>query len=226
MVKNASHIPSFIVIVSCYKPRGSILNFIELILKSFIRGVPKGTGIFQDFAHQSLMCFLFYRLGISVYISSQEAKGPISLSANITDMCVPSQIICDSTWYFLCFREPFPPDYMKHRHFWSVSLLFASYCIWQVESFQNQCRLRYQYCTKKTTRDQGQCPEGHQTKPGPSPILLRLKQLRKEYIHFSVFRTAIANSLLSRNSCGGMTKSILFRNLIWIYQLVLHCPGF
>ena len=124
MVKNASHIPSFIVIVSCYKPSGSILNFIELILKAFIRGVPKRTGIFQDLAHQSLMCFLFYRLGISVYISSQEAKGPISLSANITDMCVPSQIICDSTWYFLCFREPFPPDYMKHRHFWSISLLF------------------------------------------------------------------------------------------------------
>ena len=29
-------------------------------------------------------------------ILSQEAKGPISLSANIADMCIPSQIICDS----------------------------------------------------------------------------------------------------------------------------------
>ena len=28
--------------------------------------------------------------------SSQEAKGPINLSANIADMCIPSQIICDS----------------------------------------------------------------------------------------------------------------------------------
>ena len=28
--------------------------------------------------------------------SSQEAKGPISLSANIAGMCIPSQIICDS----------------------------------------------------------------------------------------------------------------------------------
>ena len=27
---------------------------------------------------------------------STYAKGPISLSANIADMCVPSQIICDS----------------------------------------------------------------------------------------------------------------------------------
>ena len=30
---------------------------------------------------------------------------------------------------------------------------------------------------KKTTREQGQCPVGHQTKPGPNPILLRLQQL-------------------------------------------------
>ena len=28
-------------------------------------------------------------------IPSQEANGPISLSANITDMRIPSQIICD-----------------------------------------------------------------------------------------------------------------------------------
>ena len=31
-----------------------------------------------------------------VKILSQEAKGPISLSANIADMCIPLQIICDS----------------------------------------------------------------------------------------------------------------------------------
>ena len=43
--------------------------------------------------------------------------------------------------------------------------------------FQNQCLLRYHYCTMKTTSDKGQCPIGHQTKPGPSPILLRLQQL-------------------------------------------------
>ena len=33
---------------------------------------------------------------VDVKISSQKAKGPISLGANIVDMCIPSQIICDS----------------------------------------------------------------------------------------------------------------------------------
>ena len=40
------------------------------------------------------MCYLFYLLLTSVKSSSQEAKGPISLSANIADMCIPSQVIC------------------------------------------------------------------------------------------------------------------------------------
>ena len=96
MFKNASYAPSFKVIVSCYKPSRSILNFSELILKAYTRGVPNRTAIFQDWAHQSFICWLFYLLWTSVKISSQEANGPISLSANIVDMCIPSQIICDS----------------------------------------------------------------------------------------------------------------------------------
>ena len=32
----------------------------------------------------------------AIKILSQEVKGPISLCANIVDMCIPSQIICDS----------------------------------------------------------------------------------------------------------------------------------
>ena len=87
MFKNASHAPSFKVIVSCYKPSHSILYFFELILKAYTRGVPNRTTIFQDWAHQSFICCLFYLLWISVKISSQEAKGPISLSANIAE-CV------------------------------------------------------------------------------------------------------------------------------------------
>ena len=96
MFKNASHAPSFKVIVSCYKPSRSILNFFELILKAYAWGVPNRTTIFQDWAHQSFICCLFYLLWTRVKISSQEAKGPISLSANIAGMCIPSQIICDS----------------------------------------------------------------------------------------------------------------------------------
>ena len=83
MFKNASHAPSFKVIVSCYKPSRSILNFFELILKAYTRGVPNRTTVFRDWAHQSFICCLFYLLWTSVKISSQEAKGPISLNATL-----------------------------------------------------------------------------------------------------------------------------------------------
>ena len=74
MFKNASHAPSFKVIVSCYKPSRSILNFFELILKAYTRGVPNRTTIFQDWVHQSFICCLFYLLWTSVKISSQKPK--------------------------------------------------------------------------------------------------------------------------------------------------------
>ena len=90
MFKNTSHASSFKVIVSCYKPSRSILNFFEGMLKAYTRGVPNRTTVFQDWAHQSFICYLFYLLWTSVKISSQEAKGPITLSANIADMCIPS----------------------------------------------------------------------------------------------------------------------------------------
>ena len=96
MFKNASQAPSFKVVASCYKTSRSSLNFFELILKAYTRGVPNRTTILQDWAHQSFICCLFYFVWTISKISSQEAKGPISLSANIADMCIPSQIICDS----------------------------------------------------------------------------------------------------------------------------------
>ena len=94
MFKNGSHAPSFKVIVSCYKPSSSILNFFELILKAYTRGVPNRTTIFQDWMHLSFICCLFYLLWTSVKILSQEAKGPISLSANIADV----YSIADHLW--------------------------------------------------------------------------------------------------------------------------------
>ena len=55
---------------------------------------------------------------------------------------------------------------------------------------------------------------GHQTKPGPNPILHRLQQLavvcstKKESIHFSVFPPMPQpNSLLLRSSCGGVSNA-------------------
>ena len=65
---NASHAPSLIVIVSCYKPSSWILNFFELILKANTQGVQNRTAIFQDRVDRSFTCIccLFYLLLTSV----------------------------------------------------------------------------------------------------------------------------------------------------------------
>ena len=122
MFKNASHAPSFKVIVSCYKSSGSLLNFFELILKAYTRGVPNRTTIFQDWAHQSFICCLFYLLWTSVKISSQEAKGPISLSA----MCIPSQIICDSDTKILDVFDIFEDRSLQST--WSMARFYSFPC--------------------------------------------------------------------------------------------------
>ena len=96
MFKNASHAPSFEVIVSCYKPSRSILNFFELLLKAYTRRVPNRTDISRTGRTSPLYAASFTPCGQGVKILSQETKGPISLSATIADMCIPSQIICDS----------------------------------------------------------------------------------------------------------------------------------
>ena len=80
-VQECQSCSQFQSIVSCYKPSRSILNIFEPILKAYIA--------------QSFICCLFYLLWTSVKISSQEAKGPISLSANIADM-----------WSFNCDSDP------------------------------------------------------------------------------------------------------------------------
>ena len=118
MFKNASHAPSF-KIVSCYKHSRTILNFFEHILKAYTRAVPNRAAIIQDWAHQSLICYPFYPWWTSVNISSQEAKGPISLCAN-TDMCIPLQIICDSDPKILDAFDIFE-DYSL-QSIWSMDL--------------------------------------------------------------------------------------------------------
>ena len=96
MFKNASHAPSFKVIVSCYKPSRSILNLFELILKAYTRGVPDRTAISRT-GRTSLLYAAFVLPLVDKrkdFVSG--SQGPISLSANIADICIPSQIICDS----------------------------------------------------------------------------------------------------------------------------------
>ena len=71
-------------------------GFQNFCSSAYTRGAPNRTTIFKDWAHQSFICCLFYLLWTRVKISSQEVKGPISLSANTADMCIQLQIICDS----------------------------------------------------------------------------------------------------------------------------------
>ena len=107
---------------------------------------------------------------------------------------------------------------MKHGSFWSVSLLFASYCTWQVDtpfhtpfpclastliyifvtfqcffcvlnfsvantiiSEESYFRINGCWNISDVQRKQQETKDsalwGHQTKPGPNPILLRLQQL-------------------------------------------------
>ena len=101
MFKNASHTPSFKVIVSCYKPS----SFFELILKVYTRGVPNRTAIFQDSAHQSFICCLFYLLWTSVKISSPEAKGPVHLSAALWFYLVHNDISHKLNEYFATIAQ-------------------------------------------------------------------------------------------------------------------------
>ena len=62
--------------------------FFELILKAYAWGVPNRTAILQDWKYQSFICCLFYVLWTSLNISYQEAKDPISLNANLINVCI------------------------------------------------------------------------------------------------------------------------------------------
>ena len=126
MFKNASHTPSFIVVVPCYKSGGSILNFFELVLKTYTRGVPNRTAIFQLYSKNG--CFSrLHATSFTSCLSSQEAKGPISLSVNIADICIPSQIICDTDPKILDTFDVFQDHSLQS--IWSMDLLdpFPSY---------------------------------------------------------------------------------------------------
>ena len=57
-------------------------------------GVPNRTAIIQDWAHQSFISCFFYLPGKRIQVSPKESKGPVSLCANIANMCIASGIIC------------------------------------------------------------------------------------------------------------------------------------
>ena len=65
--------------VSCYKPSRSISNFFKFILKANTRGVPNRSIIFQDWAHQSFICCLFYLLWTSVKIRLRKPRVRLAL---------------------------------------------------------------------------------------------------------------------------------------------------
>ena len=57
---------------------------------------------------------------------------PVLTSGVNTMTCIQLQIICDGDPQVLDTFDIFE-DCMKHGSFWPVSLICASYCIWQVD---------------------------------------------------------------------------------------------
>ena len=81
--------------------------------------------------HSFINCFVLI-LGAGEKSSPQETKVSVSLSANITNMCVPSQIVIVTPLGILCFRyfqELHPLRYKKPKFYLNVFLLAVSCCI-------------------------------------------------------------------------------------------------
>ena len=74
-------------VISCYKSSGSILIFFS----NYSWRVPDRTAIFSP-----LYAASFTSCGQACIDFVSGAKCPISLSANIADICIPSQIVGDS----------------------------------------------------------------------------------------------------------------------------------
>ena len=134
MFKNASHTPSFMVVVFCYQSSGSILKFFEPVLKPTTEG-SQTEPLYSRTGHSSpLSAASFTSCGQAYRFRLRKPRVRLAL-VQILQICVfhlKSFMIVtpifQDIWFFRCFRGPFPPEYMQHGSFWSVSLLFASYC--------------------------------------------------------------------------------------------------
>ena len=101
MSKNASHTPSFIIVITCHKSGSALLHAFLFFLENNTCGIPNRTAIIQDWVHQSFISCLFYLLGARISVSPQESKGSVSLSADIS---FPSQITCTCNCYSKVFN--------------------------------------------------------------------------------------------------------------------------
>ena len=93
--KNASHTPSFIKIISGHKPCRTILNLFQFYLKLIRMGVPDRASILKDWTHHTFISCFLHILGAGEKRSPQNTKCSIGFSANIADMRIPFQIICN-----------------------------------------------------------------------------------------------------------------------------------
>ena len=94
MFKNASHYPSFIVVVPCYKSSGSILNFFELVFKVYTRGVSNRTAIFKDWCTSPLYAASFRSCGQAYRFRLKKPRIRLALMQILLNICILSQIIC------------------------------------------------------------------------------------------------------------------------------------
>ena len=66
-----------------------------ILLEAFRMRVPDGASILQDWTHHNFISCFLHILGAGEKSSPQETKCSIGFSANIADMRIPFQIICN-----------------------------------------------------------------------------------------------------------------------------------
>ena len=111
--ENASHTPSFIIIISGHKPCRTILNLFQFFFKLIRMGVPDRASILQDWTHHTFISCFLHILGAGEKSSPQETKCSIGFSASIADMRIPFQIICN------CYTKVFEEE---RKNFFMASI--------------------------------------------------------------------------------------------------------
>ena len=131
--KNASHTPSFINNFWSQTLPHDFEPFL-ILLGAYQDGVPDRASILQDWTHHTFISCFLHILGTGEKSSRQETKCSIGFSANIADMRIPFQIICNChTKVFDInyphFRELHLLRYRKPVFYSNVFLSAASCCI-------------------------------------------------------------------------------------------------
>ena len=104
-----------------------------ILFEAYQDGVPDRASILQDWTHHTFISCFLHILGAGEKSLPQETKCSIGFSANIADMRIPFQIICNCYTKVFdiihIFRELYLLRYRKPEFYSNVCLSAASCCI-------------------------------------------------------------------------------------------------